>query len=152
MAEKKPRYIVGIDLGTTNCVVAYSEVTDQEGAGSSVAIFEISQLVQAGLTAERSLLPSFIFLPGPHDVPEGSLELPWDSNNDSAVGEFARARGSEIPSRMIASAKSWLCNTAVDRNEKILPWEGSPESKKLSPVEVPGVPDVLQKIRLCFDR
>jgi len=149
VAEKKPRYIVGIDLGTTNCVVAYSEVTDQEGAGSSVAIFEISQLVQAGLTAERSLLPSFIFLPGPHDVPEGSLELPWDSNNDSAVGEFARARGSEIPSRMIASAKSWLCNTAVDRNEKILPWEGSPESKKLSPVEAQAY--FLQHIRNAWN-
>lgn len=52
-----------------------------------------------------------------------------------AVGEFARDRGAELPLRLIASSKSWLCHTGVDRNKAILPWEGPKDRPKLSPVE-----------------
>jgi len=133
MNPTNPHYIVGIDLGTTNCVVAYSRIHDEQGG--DITLFDIPQVVQPGIVERRALLPSFIFLPGPHDVPPGALALPWDENPGWCVGEFARRRGAEIPSRLIASAKSWLCNSAVDRHEPILPWEGPAEGQKLSPVE-----------------
>jgi len=94
-------------------------------------------------------LPSFLFLPGPHDLPEGSLELPWDKRNSLAVGEFARDRGAEIPLRLIASAKSWLCHAGVDRNGAILPWEAPEDSRKLSPVEASAA--ILKHVKDSWD-
>src|SRR4029453_2279051 len=77
----------------------------------------------------------FLYLPGPHDLPAGSLALPWDRDRDYVVGQFARLQGARIPGRLIASAKSWLCHPDVDRTAAILPWGSPPEMKKLSPVE-----------------
>lgn len=71
----KSRFVIGIDLGTTNTVMAYSEAF--EDRRPSIESFEIPQLVAAGTVEKRSLLPSFIYLPGEHDLPPGSLELPW---------------------------------------------------------------------------
>ncbi|MDF1664635.1 MAG: hypothetical protein P1V97_22950, partial [Planctomycetota bacterium] len=71
----KSRFVIGIDLGTTNTVMAYSEAF--EDRKPSIESFEIPQLVAAGTVEKRSLLPSFIYLPGDHDLPPGSLELPW---------------------------------------------------------------------------
>lgn len=130
-----PKYIIGIDLGTTNSVMAFTEAAPKEGTEPIVRIFKIPQLVGPGSMGEREILPSFLLLPGPHDIPGGGLSLPWDQNNSLVVGEFARDRGAEIPHRLIASTKSWLCHTGVDRNKAILPWEGSDELPKLSPVE-----------------
>jgi len=130
-----PTFVVGIDLGTTNSVVAYTEAWGNEETEPHIRIFKIPQLVAAGSLGESSTLPSFLLLPGPHDVPEGGLALPWDPHSDVAVGAFARDRGAEIPMRMIASAKSWLCHTGVDRNKPVLPWEGPDDREKLSPVE-----------------
>ncbi len=129
------RFIVGIDLGTTNSVVAYTEAEIDEADRPPIRIFEIPQLVGPGSVGEREALPSFLLLPGAHDVPEGGLSAPWQEDESMAVGEFARNRGSEIPHRLIASTKSWLCHTGVDRNKPILPWEGAEDQVKLSPVE-----------------
>jgi len=133
--KANPVYVVGIDLGTTNSVVAYTEARYDDQMEPDIRIFKIPQLVASGSQGEQSTLPSFLLLPGPHDVPEGGLALPWDAESTMAVGTFARDRGSEIPMRLIASAKSWLCHTGVDRNKPILPWEGPDDRKKLSPVE-----------------
>jgi molecular chaperone DnaK (HSP70) len=81
------------------------------------------------------LLPSFLLLPGPHDVPEGGLALPWNPESDLAVGEYARERGAELPTRLVASAKSWLCHTGVDRTQPILPWDAPEDARRVSPVE-----------------
>ncbi len=67
--------------------------------------------------------------------------MPWDPERSYAVGEHARARGSDAPGRVISSAKSWLCHQSVDRRAAILPPTpaGAPleaELTKLSPVEV----------------
>jgi molecular chaperone DnaK (HSP70) len=129
------RYIIGIDLGTTNSVAAYMPAGDSAGAPEGIRIFGIPQLVGEGTVAERDILPSFVFLPESHDVAGGSIALPWDGANAKAVGEFARARGEEIPMRLVSSAKSWLCHTLVDRNKPILPWKGSEDLSKMSPVE-----------------
>lgn len=131
-----PKYIIGIDLGTTHCVVAYTEVAElEEGEELGISIFPIPQVVSPGEIKAQPLLPSFIFLPGPHDVPPGAMALPWDSAVDFTAGEFARRRGAEIPNRLISSAKSWLSNHGVDRTQPILPWESPQDARKMSPVE-----------------
>ncbi len=140
-----PIYVIGIDLGTTNSVVAYTEARYDDLTELDIRIFNIPQLVASGSLGEQSTLPSFLLLPGPHDVPEGGLALPWDPESTLAVGAFARDRGAEIPMRMIASAKSWLCHTGVDRNKAILPWEGPDDRQKLSPVEASAA--ILRHIR-----
>ncbi len=128
-------YIVGIDLGTTNSVVAYTE-KPVEGAieASDIRLFSIPQLVDAGTVENPEILPSFIFLPEAHDVGRGATALPWDPEPSAVVGEFARKRGGELPQRLIASAKSWLCNTMVDRKAENLPWKGPEEVSKMSSV------------------
>jgi molecular chaperone DnaK (HSP70) len=130
-----PAFIVGIDLGTTNSVLSYTEAHTDEERPSSIRVFKMPQLVGEGAVGERELLPSFVLLPGSTDVPRGGLDLPWRENASMAVGEFARERGAEIPHRLIASTKSWLCHSGVDRRGKILPWEGKDDVGKLSPVE-----------------
>jgi molecular chaperone DnaK (HSP70) len=136
---KDAKYIIGIDLGTTHCVVAYTEAQVDEDERPQIRIFSIPQVVSPGELKGQPLLPSFLFLPGPHDVPPNSLNLPWDQEateeTTSAVGEFARKRGAEIPNRLVSSVKSWLCHSGVDRTQPILPWESPPEGRKVSPVE-----------------
>ncbi len=131
-----PTFIIGIDLGTTNTVVAYTNADIVPGQPSDIHIFEIPQLVDAGVVEKRDMLPSFLLIPGEHDVSETAMALPWNAENALAVGEFARNRGAELPHRLIASAKSWLCHPMVDRSQPILPWNSTIEQEfKRSPVE-----------------
>ncbi|GJQ60160.1 MAG: heat-shock protein [Candidatus Scalindua sp.] len=132
---KDVKYIVGIDLGTTHCVLSYTEAVIEEGVEPHILIFQIPQIVAPGEIKSQTLLPSFLFLPGEHDVPKGALSLPWSTEPDLAVGEFARQRGAEIPNRLVSSSKSWLCHSGVDRTKPILPWESPPDSRRVSPVE-----------------
>lgn len=133
-------YIIGIDLGTTNSVVAYVPADTPNVEEARIRLFEIPQLVDAGVVENRPALPSFVLLAEPQMAPQ-DLALPWDPAPTFTVGEYARQRGEEIPHRLIASAKSWLCNTLVDRNAKILPWNtDQPQTDeaqihKMSPVE-----------------
>ncbi|MGC8720043.1 MAG: Hsp70 family protein, partial [Thermodesulforhabdaceae bacterium] len=134
MSEAK--YVVGIDLGTTHCVVGYAPITKDQRP--EIRIFNILQVTAPNEMRALPVLPSFIFLPGPHDLPPESIRMPWDSSSVDAsyvVGEFARQRGAEIPHRLISSAKSWLCHAGVDRTKPILPWGSPKDVKKLSPVE-----------------
>ena len=110
--------ILGIDLGTTNSALA---VADDAGARP----LPVAQVVGPGEIAERPTLPSFLLLPAEHEVPSAQLQLPWSGTLRYAVGTFARERGAELPHRLVASAKSWLCNPAVDRTAAILPWRGT---------------------------
>lgn len=130
-----PLYIVGIDLGTTHCVLAYTLAELAENEEPVIELFEIPQIVAPGELQPRLLLPSFLLLPGPHDVPEGGLAVPWNSEMDYAVGEFARERGSELPTRLVSSAKSWLCHRGVDRTKAILPWDVPEDARQISPVD-----------------
>ncbi|MCX6049444.1 MAG: Hsp70 family protein [Chloroflexi bacterium] len=130
-----PKFIIGIDLGTTHCVVAYTQANLPEDQQPEIQIFEIPQVVNPNEVKALPLLPSFLLLPGPHDVPEGGLALPWDANIDWAVGEYARSRGAELPTRLVASAKSWLSNTGLDRTQPILPWDAPAEARRVSPLE-----------------
>jgi len=131
----EPKYIIGIDLGTTHSVLAYTEARLSEERESQVNIFAVPQVISPGEVKTQNLLPSFLFLPGEHDIPQGSLAVPWNPQADSVVGEFARKRGAEIPNRLVSSAKSWLCHSGVDRTQPILPWDSPPSTKRVSPVE-----------------
>jgi hypothetical protein len=127
------RYVVGIDLGTTNSALAF--VDTRAGDEAEVQTLKVPQIVQPGTVAERSLLPSFLYLPGPKEQPAGSMDLPWATGRDFAVGEFARNFGSQVPTRLVASSKSWLCHGGVDRRAPILPWKAPDNSRKVSPVQ-----------------
>jgi hypothetical protein len=125
------RFVVGIDLGTTNCALAYLDT----GTGGSPKVLPIPQVVNPGEVAERQLLPSFLYLPGPNEQPAGALKLPWDAQRDYCVGEFARAFGARVPTRLVASAKSWLCHPGVDRKAPVLPFRAGENDRKVSPLD-----------------
>jgi molecular chaperone DnaK (HSP70) len=131
------RYLVGIDLGTTNSALAYIDLQNKPRVGNlGLKTYPVPQLVAAGQMGERSLLPSFLYLPGQHDLPPGSVALPWDPQAAYSVGEFARNHGAKIPGRLVSSAKSWLCHAGVDRTAPLLPWTAPPDVTRLSPLEV----------------
>ena len=129
------RYIIGVDLGTTNSAVAYVDLAGRTSGSPTVERFEIPQLVAPGELGHAATLPSFLYLPGPHDLPEGSLTLPWDATRDYAAGVMAREQGARVPGRLAASAKSWLSHAGVDRMSDILPWRAPHEVDQVSPVE-----------------
>src|SRR5207302_314963 len=79
--------------------------------------------------------PSFLYLPGPSEQPAGAMKLPWAAERDYCVGEFARVFGSQVPTRLVASAKSWLCHSGVDRKAAILPWKAPDNGRRVSPLE-----------------
>jgi molecular chaperone DnaK (HSP70) len=128
------RYIVGIDLGTTNSALAYVDTGLAEEAARPQQ-FPIPQVVQLGSVEDRSMLPSYLYLPGKNELPAGSLKLPWDANRDYCVGEFARMQGSQVPTRLVSSAKSWLCHSGVDRRAPLLPWKAPEGGRRVSPLE-----------------
>jgi hypothetical protein len=127
------RFVVGIDLGTTNSALAYYDT----GAGDDAPLthLKIPQVVSPGVVEERPLLPSFLYLPGPNEQPAGALNLLWAAERDYCVGEFARVFGSQVPTRLVASAKSWLCHSGVDRKAAILPWKAPENGRRVSPLE-----------------
>jgi len=131
-----PRYLVGIDLGTTNTALAYVDLTAKAKGGVKLQTFPVPQLVGAGQMGEQPLLPSFLYLPGEHDLPAGSTSLPWDKAAVDVVGQFARNHGAKVPGRLVSSAKSWLCHPGVDRTAPLLPWGAPPEVTRLSPLAV----------------
>ncbi len=129
------RFVVGIDLGTTNSGVAYVDTGAAESVAGRSSDLPIPQVVGPGSVSDRPLLPSYLYLPGPGEAPAGSLKLPWDANRDYAVGEFARQQGSLVPTRLVSSAKSWLCHPGIDRKGPVLPWKGPEGGRRVSPLE-----------------
>ncbi|HCH0917723.1 TPA: hsp70 family protein [Vibrio parahaemolyticus] len=134
-----PRFLVGIDLGTTNTVVAYCEITDNLEQ-SEVSLFDIDQLIGPGEVVRKPLLPSFRYHPAVGQISPSDLTLPWDNEpvagdiNNVIVGEWARELGAKVEGRQVSSAKSWLSHQAVNRNSDILPWAGAQDVDKVSPV------------------
>jgi hypothetical protein len=122
-------FAVGIDLGTTHTALARAAL-GQPGARPEVV--QVPQLVARGVVEARPLLPSFVYFAHPS---EGPLALPWDQERRFAVGELARARSTDAPTRVVASAKSWLSHTGIDRRASVLPLGAPADVEKISPVE-----------------
>ena len=121
------RYVVGIDLGTTHCAVASSPV-----GRADVQLNDIPQLVAPGEVAAGPLLPSFLYLPAEGEFTETDRTLPWGVG-EPIVGALARDRGAQVPNRLVASAKSWICHGGVNRRAPILPWSAPDAEPHISP-------------------
>ena len=130
------RYLIGIDLGTTNSAVAYVDTEETLRSDvPSVRLFSIPQLVAPEEIDKRPTLPSFLYFPTQDELAAGGLALPWDEHPDTVVGLLAREQGALVLGRLVASAKSWLCHAAVDRTAEILPWGVETGEAACSPVE-----------------
>lgn len=127
------RFLVGIDLGTTNSVLAF--IDTDAGDEARPEVFRVPQLIAAGSVEARSQLPSFLYLPADDEFRPEALELPWQGERRRLVGALAQTRGAEVPKRLIASAKSWLSHTGADRTAAILPWGVGDDVDKMSPVD-----------------
>jgi len=124
------QYVIGIDLGTTNSVLAYAPL---DGETPKFELLKIPQLVDENTVEGRTSLASFCYLSP--DGQKGNLDLPWAEDRAYCVGEFARRQAADAPDRTISAAKSWLSHARVDRRAPILPWQAPPEVEKISPVE-----------------
>jgi molecular chaperone DnaK (HSP70) len=128
------QYLVSIDLGTTNSVLAYA------APGGDVQLLEVEQLTAPGEVGSAVLLPSSRYHPAAGEFAEGELQLPWpepvvaDAPPGAVIGRLARKLGGQVPGRLVASAKSWLSHTGVDRMAPILPWGASDDVARVSPV------------------
>ncbi|MCD4658281.1 MAG: hsp70 family protein, partial [Planctomycetes bacterium] len=145
--SEKSLFIIGVDLGTTNCVVSY---VDTASKSDGIRILEIPQLVEADEIKAKDNLPSFVYFPFEDEAFDKTQILKYAKNTRAIVGEFARKRGSEVPGRLASSAKSWLSHAAVDRRAKILPWSASEGIKKISPVTATTL--LLEFIRDTWNR
>ena len=125
------KYSIGIDLGTTNSVLAYAPLADERPA---VQVLPIPQLVAPGTVEPRNHLPSFTYLAADHERTNGAYDVPWQAGRDYAVGEVALRQSAEAPDRTVSGAKSWLCHSRVDRRQPILPWQAPEPVAKISPV------------------
>jgi hypothetical protein len=144
------RFSIGIDLGTTNTAVSYFDLQRSDPRGAEQPMLGIPQITAPGTIENRSLLPSFLYLPNAQEFSPDSLGLPWDpKRGDALVGEFARAHGSKVPMRLVSSAKSWLCHAGVDRQSAILPWQAPADVQRVSPVDASR--HYLQHLRAAWD-
>ncbi|RFP18372.1 MULTISPECIES: Hsp70 family protein [unclassified Duganella] len=143
------QYVVSIDLGTTNTVLAYSEPDSAQ-----IRLFEIEQLVAPGEVGAGALLPSLRYHPAQGELADGDLQLPWPSADVAGlsqvvVGRLARKLGAQVPGRLVSSAKSWLSHPQVDRMAPILPWGAEADVAKVSPVAASA--SYLAHVRAAWD-
>ena len=139
MVKAPASYLVGIDLGTTNTVVAYANAADASNTAAGIKLFEIEQLLAPGEVGPRALLPSLRYHPADGELAQDELRLPWSTPDVAGVtnavtGTLARVLGGQVPGRLVASAKSWLSHANVDRHAAILPWGAADDVTRVSPV------------------
>jgi molecular chaperone DnaK (HSP70) len=138
LPSQTPRYLVGIDLGTTHTVVAYTDLV--KAAQAEIALFHIDQSVAPGEVAAEPLLPSVRYHASPDELTDADVRLPWpspetESDYRPVIGKLARVLGAKSQGRLVTSAKSWLSHASADRTAAILPWGAPEEIPKISPVE-----------------
>lgn len=126
------RYIVGIDLGTTNSTVSYIDTLKDR---RFIQIFQIPQITGLGSVGSRSTLPSFCYIASAKEFPKGALDLPWKKGQKFTVGAYALQYGSEVPTGLVSSAKSWLCYHSARQKEAILPVDSRDDAMRISPIE-----------------
>ena len=129
------RYLIGIDLGTTNTVMAFAD----RQRGELIELFDVVQLVALGEVAPRPQLPSLRYHPGSGELKATDLILPWQQVDPAGVdnvviGSLAQELGAQVPGHLVASAKSWLSHRAVDRTAAILPWGAEQQVPRVSPL------------------
>jgi molecular chaperone DnaK (HSP70) len=146
--KQAPHYLVGIDLGTTHTVVAYTRTTaPADHKTGDIHLFHIEQLVAPGQVAARQLLPSVRYHPATGEL--SAADITFSPAGDTAViGEAARVLGAKSKGRFVTSAKSWLSHPSVDHGAEILPWGSSDDIRKVSPIDASA--SYLQHIRTVW--
>jgi molecular chaperone DnaK (HSP70) len=129
------RYLIGIDLGTTNSVVAYLDTHNNADAVSVIRVFPVPQLVRPGEVGTLPALPSFLYFPTEEELSAGGVSANWNEHPAMVTGVLAREQGALVPNRQVSSAKSWLSYPGVHRRGKILPAQAKPPEPMISPVE-----------------
>jgi molecular chaperone DnaK (HSP70) len=129
------RYLIGIDLGTTNSVVAYIDTHNDVDTASPIPVLPVPQLVRPGEVGFLPALPSFLYFPTEEELSAGGVSANWNEHPPMVTGVLAREQGALVPSRQVSSAKSWLSYPGVHRRGKILPAQAEPPQPMISPVE-----------------
>src|SRR5437763_9017860 len=126
------RFSLGIDLGTTNCAIALSDLEADQ-----TEVLQVTQILGPNRIGERSTFPSTLYIPHRDEFPENAFPLPWENvpAGGSVIGQLAREHAALVPDRLVTSAKSWLSNAHVDPRQRSLPWGSEIEEDKLSPFE-----------------
>jgi molecular chaperone DnaK (HSP70) len=120
------RFLIGVDLGTTNSVVAYIDTQNAADGESPIRVFPVPQLVAHGEVCTLPTLPSFLYFPTKDELSAGAVCATWDEDPPMVTGVHAREQGALVPSRQVSSAKSWLSYPGVDRRARILPAQAEP--------------------------
>jgi len=129
--QNQANYSVGIDLGTTHTVVAFARA---DKPNPEIEIFQVEQLVAPGQVAARPLLPSVRYHPASGELSEADVAFS-PAGETAVIGEAARLLGAKTKGRFVTSAKSWLSHPSVDHSAEILPWGGSEDVDKVSPID-----------------
>jgi len=124
------RFSIGVDLGTSNSVLAYAPLW---GEGRT-EVLDVPQWETPSTVSEAQTLPSFLYLP--EDAVAAQLEQNGLEPGEWVVGRLAQRRSGETPGRVVRSAKSWLAHHAADRSAAFLPWgsDALGAADKISPV------------------
>jgi hypothetical protein len=150
VAAATPRYAIGIDLGTTHSALSFVDIEASDGETTKHGVLPVPQLTAPGMVEAQPLLPSFLYVPHPDELPADELALPWPTDGRTVVGELARSRGATTPIRLVSSAKSWLCHPGVDRRASILPLNAPPEVSRVSPLDASV--RYLEHLRAAWDQ
>lgn len=140
------RYAVGLDLGTTNCVLAAIDL-QQNASYPEIATQNIFQRLSENETGYELKLPSFLFYPTraqKEHLPLFDFEV-----DEWIIGEAAEVMGRRIQGRQVSSAKSWLCHHRVGGESGLLPWGGADDVPKISPLE--ATTRILTFLKKCWD-
>src|SRR5215469_793463 len=129
------RYLIGIDLGTTNSVVAYTDTHEVADAAPRIRVLPVPQLVGHGEVRTFPALPSFLYFPTEEELASGGVVATWNEQPPMVTGVLAREQGALVPARQVSSAKSWLSSPGVHRQARILPAHAEAAQPKISPVE-----------------
>lgn len=142
----KPYCLIGIDFGTTHCTLAFHKIG--EGV-SEIQQFAIPQLMSPATLCEQHLLPSFLFFPPKEELDNHAASLVWDKSRQYCVGKFAQERGGELPLQLVASSKSWLCHSGINRRDPLLPLHWESAESKVSPLQASSY--ILQHLREAWE-
>jgi len=129
-------YAVGIDLGTTNAVLAYAPMAKGLALAES-KILPVGQWVSDGVWQEKPMLPTYRYHPLP-DEHHLLVDLPFrfkplEQDFPVLFGEYAVKLGAVNPGQGVASAKSWLSQASrvhQDAKDRFLPFGTNQHAKK----------------------
>jgi len=140
-------YSIGIDLGTTNCALAWVSLHQ---ADPVTRVLEIPQRESLAVLGSASSLPSFLYRPT--EAERGPLDLADHPYIAWIPGRFARDQAARLPGRTVHSAKSWFVCHGMDRTQPFLPW-GTAElgtEERISPVDASSL--LLAHLREAWDQ